>query len=115
VPATTTCQHGLEASTCLICATLAPSSAGTALATPAKPKKTKIPGGRPEVITDRPPARRGIGLVGGLVIVVALVVVAWFLIHLVWGILRLLELALVGAVCGVVGYRIGVVVGRHRR
>jgi len=115
VPATTTCQHGLEASTCLICATLAPAAAGTAVATPAKRKKAKIPAGRPEVITGGPPPRRGIGLVGGLVIVAAVVVVAWFLIHLVWGILRLVELGLVGVVCGVVGYRIGVVVGRHRR
>jgi hypothetical protein len=112
VPATTTCQHGLEASTCLICATLAPT---TAVATPAKRKKAKIPAGRPEVITGGPPPRRGIGLLGGLVIVAALVLVAWFLIHLVWGILRLRELGLVGVVCGVVGYRIGVVVGRHRR
>jgi len=115
VPATTTCQHGLEASTCLICATLAPQPARNALASPSKHKKAKIPAGRPEVITSGPPPRRGIGLLGGVVIVAVLVVVAWFLIHLVWGILRLFELALVGAVCGVVGYRIGVVVGRHRR
>jgi hypothetical protein len=115
VPATTTCQHGLDASTCLICATLAPSPVRTASATPSKRKKAKIPAGRPEVITGGPPPRRGIGLLGGVVILAALVVVAWFLIHLVWGILRLFELALVGAVCGVVGYRIGVVVGRHRR
>jgi hypothetical protein len=113
VATTTTCQHGLDASTCLICATLAPTPAATAL--PAKGRKAKIPAGRPEVITGGPAPRRGIGLVGGLVIVAAVVVVAWFLIHLVWGILRLLELGLVGVVCGVVGYRIGVVVGRHRR
>jgi len=115
VPATTTCQHGLEASTCLICGTLAPSPARTAVTAPTKGKKAKIPAGRPEVLTGGPAPRRGIGLLGGLIIVVAVVVVAWFLIHLVWGILRLVELGLVGAVCGVVGYRIGVVVGRHRR
>ncbi len=100
----TKCQHGLEAGSCLICATLEPAKRGRA-----------IPTGKPEVITGGPRRRGGLGAVGWLVVLVAAAFGVWFLVHLVWGVLHLVELALVGVVCGVLGYRIGVFVGRHRR
>jgi hypothetical protein len=72
------------------------------------------------------PARRGrgegldqrhgirLGLLGWLVVVVAVLFGAWFLVHLVWTFLHLVELALVGIVGAAVGYRVGVAVGRHQ-
>jgi hypothetical protein len=106
VAATTTCQHGLDAGTCLICATLSPVPVG---------KGKGVPAGKAEVLTADHRRRGRIGFLGAAVVAVAAVFVLWLLIHLVWSLLRLVELGLVGAVCGVVGYRFGVVVGRHRR
>lgn len=108
VATSTTCQHGLEASTCLICATLRGGQV-----VPAEQQKRK--GEKPEVLTGRPPARPRVGVLGALVVVAAVAVVAWFLIHLVWGVLHLVELGLVGAVCLYLGYRVGVGVGRRQR
>jgi hypothetical protein len=106
VAKTTTCPHGLDSGTCLICSTLGNS--------PAPASTARIPAGKPEVLSGRPP-RRHLSAVGYLVVIVAVLVVAWFLYHLVWGLLRLVELGLVGVVCGMVGYKIGVAVGRRRR
>jgi hypothetical protein len=74
-----------------------------------------MPAGKAEVLTGGRPRRRRLGLLGVAVVAGAVVVVAWLLIHLFWSLLRLAELGLVGVVCGVVGYRIGEFVGRHRR
>jgi hypothetical protein len=98
--ATATCEHGLAPGTCLICATLKGGPV--------------VPAGSARPPAPTPPDRPRIGVLGGLVVVAAVAVVAWFLIHLVWGVLRLVELALVGAVCGYVGFRIGVAVGRRQ-
>ena len=104
VTTTTTCPHGLDAGTCLICSTL-----GLA------PGRTAVPAGRAEVITTgpRPPRRRGIGLIGGLVLVGVVLVALWLLIGLVWSLVRGAELILVGALGAYVGYRVGVFVGRR--
>jgi hypothetical protein len=106
VATTTTCPHGLDSGTCLICSTL-----GLA------PDRAPVPTGRAEVIATggRPPRRRPrVGLVGGLVLVVAALVAVWLLIGLLWSLVRGAEIVLVGALCGYVGYRVGVLVGRHQ-
>jgi hypothetical protein len=114
VATATTCSHGLDAGTCLICATLGTSPAKPV---PPKPVPTKpVPAARHHGVAERDDHHRPrLGLLGGLLVVVAVVAGAWFLIHLVWTFLHLVELALVGVVCGWAGYRVGVVVGRHRR
>jgi hypothetical protein len=105
VATTTTCPHGLDSGTCLICSTL-----GLA------PGRGPVPAGRAEVITtrQRPPRRRRVGLLGGLVLVVGALVAVWLLIGLLWSLVRGAEIVLVGALCGYVGYRVGVLVGRHQ-
>jgi hypothetical protein len=99
VATTTTCPHGLDRGTCLICSTLGLSG---------------LPTGRPEVITSRPPQRRRVGLLGASVIALAALVGVWLAIGLVWSLVRGAELIIVGALCGYVGYRIGRFVGRHQ-
>jgi len=105
MPTTTTCPHGLNADTCLICETLLPTTKGHA-----------VPAGKAEVLPADSRPRRGlhVGVLGGMVLMLAVLVGAWVVYHLLWGLFRLIELMLVGGVCGVIGYRIGVVVGRHR-
>jgi hypothetical protein len=99
VATTTTCPHGLDRGTCLICSTLGLSS---------------LPTGRPEVIVSGPPQRRRVGLLGGAVIAMAVLVGVWLAIGLVWSLVRGAELIIVGALCGYVGYRVGRFVGRHQ-
>jgi hypothetical protein len=99
VATTTTCPHGLDRSTCLICSTLGLSG---------------LPTGRPEVIVSRPPERRRVGLLGGAVIALAVLVGIWLAIGLVWSLVRGAELIIVGALCGYIGYRVGRFVGRHQ-
>jgi hypothetical protein len=106
VATTTTCQHGLDAGTCLICATLSP--------VPARSKNKGVPAGKAEVLTGVRPRRARVGLLGAVVAVAAVVFVVWLLIHLFWSLLHLVELGLVGVVCAVVGYKVGEFVGRHR-
>jgi hypothetical protein len=109
VATTTTCPHGLDPSTCLICATLSPVQT-TRLGRP-----KGVPAGKAEVLTGTPQRRGRIGFLGAAVVALAVLFVVWLLIHLFWSLLRLVELGLVGVVCGVVGYRVGEFVGRHRR
>ena len=105
MPTTTTCPHGLDARACLICSTL-----GLA------PDRPTIPAGRAEVITTAPTDRRRprVGVVGGLVLLLGAMIAVWLVLGLLWSLLRGAELVLVGALCGYVGYRVGVLVGRHR-
>jgi hypothetical protein len=119
VATATTCSHGLDAGTCLICATLgtSPAQPVPTKPVPTKPVPTKPVLARPHGdVAERDGRHRPrLGLLGGLLVVVAVLAGAWFLIHLVWTFLHLVELALVGVVCGWAGYRVGVLVGRHRR
>jgi hypothetical protein len=112
VATTTTCPHGLDPSTCLICATLSPVSP---VQTTRLGRPKGVPAGKAEVLTGAPQRRRRIGVLGVAVVALAVLFVVWLLIHLFWSLLRLVELGLVGVVCGVVGYRVGEFVGRHRR
>jgi len=105
VPTTSTCPHGLDTRTCLICSTL-----GLA------PDRATIPAGPAEVIATAPQGRRRprLGLGGGLLLVLGALVAVWLVLGLLWSLIRGAELVLVGALCGYVGYRVGVFVGRHR-
>src|SRR5262249_49849706 len=77
VPTTTTCPHGLDRSTCLICSTLG---------------LTGVPTGRPEVIISRPPRRPRVGLLGGAVIALVVLIAVWLMVGLVWSLVRGAEL-----------------------
>ena len=96
---TTTCPHGLDRGTCLICSTLGLSG---------------VPTGRPEVIGTRPRQRRRMSLLGVAVIALAVLIGVWLAIGLAWSLIRGAEFIIVGALCGYVGYRIGRFVGRHQ-
>ena len=96
---TTTCPHGIDRGTCLICSTLG---------------LTGVPTGRPDVITTAPRRRRRFGLLGTAVIALVVLAAIWLAIGLVWSAVRGAELIVVGALCGYVGYRIGRFVGRHQ-
>jgi hypothetical protein len=102
VATTTTCPHGLDRGTCLICSTLGLSPGAG------------MPTGRPEVITSRAPQRRRGSLLPGLLLALGALVAVWLVIGLVWTLVRGAEVVLVGAGCGYAGYRVGKVVGRHQ-
>ncbi|MEN3315096.1 MAG: hypothetical protein V7605_1330 [Acidimicrobiaceae bacterium] len=96
----TLCPHGLTTGECLICATLttAPADAGRA-----RVRRRPASG---------PVRRRGSG--AGLVLaVIAVLVVAWWLIALVSLIVRLAGLVAISAGSGWVGWRLGVRHGRR--
>ncbi|HEY2428356.1 MAG TPA: hypothetical protein VGI06_05465, partial [Acidimicrobiales bacterium] len=79
---TMTCPHGLDRGSCLICATL---GSGPPVNTPAQPVPARR--GRGEGLDQRHGIR--LGLLGWLVVVVAVLFGAWFLVHLVWTFLHL--------------------------
>ncbi|MDQ4132983.1 MAG: hypothetical protein M3179_07180 [Actinomycetota bacterium] len=99
-----TCPHGMTASSCLICQTLSPArrpeSAESAGASPARRwRRWRTTGGGLAI------------LVAGLA---ALLAVSW-VAALVWSLLRVVELVLMGAVCGWIGWRLGMAHGRRQR
>ena len=102
--ATTTCPHGLPATECLICPTLAKGTAPSMTPAPA-------PAG------SRVPARRFVGLhlAGVVVAVIVIGLVAWAVAGIVFALLHVLELAAVALAAGWVGYRVGHYRGRHPR
>lgn len=98
---TGTCPHGMTTSTCLICQTLEPDRGGSRRVEGAPVAAGRRTGG-------------GRGLVVRLVVVgVVLALVGSWLIALVWSVLRVVQLVLVGAVAGWVGWRLGVRHGRR--
>jgi hypothetical protein len=119
-----TCAHGLPAGQCLICATLAT----TATEDPRADRRAAIPAGAAQVIPQpgraagRAPGTRGgrsrrrvaPRLVGGLLALVVVALLGWWILGLVWAVLRLVELVAIGVGCGYLGYRVGVISGRHQ-
>ena len=109
-----TCAHGLDAATCLICSTLA---AGTTTSTPIT-APSAVPGGRVEVVRPGKAAHahrpRTLGLVGWMVALIAVALLGWWVLGLIWAVLRIVELVAVGIVCGYGGYKVGVISGRHQ-
>jgi hypothetical protein len=125
-----TCPHGFPPAECLICQTLraaneqrrsAPTS--TQYATPPY-TAGQIPSGdqpvRPDAVYQpggAPRPERSFGSRFGLVLVILalLVVGAWLVAGAFFAIVRVLELLIVAAAAGWVGYRIGVYRGRRSR
>jgi Flp pilus assembly protein TadB len=107
-----TCLHGLEPDSCLICQTLA-----TKPASPAKADGTRRPPrSLPALSTDdRGPDRpaRRFSVAGALALVLASVIVVWVVVAALWTTFRVLELALVAAAAGWIGWRLGVWHGRR--
>lgn len=56
-----------------------------------------------------------LGLVGWLVVLIAIALLGWWILGLIWAVLRIVELVAVGLVCGYVGYKIGFIAGRHHQ
>jgi hypothetical protein len=110
-----TCLHGLEPDTCLICQTLA-----TKPSSPAKGERRDRSGRSPRSLPvaspeDRGPYRpaRRFSVAGALALLLATVIVGWVVVAALWTTFRVLELALVAAAAGWVGWRLGVWHGRR--
>jgi hypothetical protein len=134
-----TCPHGFAAGTCLICQTLdvGNSGGGGSRGKRAAETATEVPrpkhrdGGRvarmgrspatddaggprvipPSIGRSRFPA--GVWVVGGLFAVVLVAMVAWTLVHVVFAVLRILELVAAALVAGYIGWVAGVRHGRR--
>jgi Flp pilus assembly protein TadB len=110
-----TCLHGLEPDSCLICQTLA-----TKPASPAKTDRPRRAGRAPRSLPvlgpdDRAPDRpaRRFSVAGALALLLASVIVVWVVVAALWTTFRVLELALVAAAAGWLGWRLGVWHGRR--
>lgn len=117
--ATTTCQHGLPASECLICPTLArtaTATAGPGVVT-SKGRRSKVTPTASGLPVERPGTHRSVGLhVAGVVAVLAVIgVVAWIVAGVVFALLHILELVAVAGVAAWAGYRIGHFRGSRQR
>lgn len=107
---TTTCPHGFAATSCEICRVL-----GTGPAGPATPAERQRQSTGPERWSPaRWPGGVGLGLVGAGIAVVVAVVVVTQVLAAAWALFRLLQLVVVAAVSGWLGYRLGLVAGRRR-
>ena len=94
------CIHGYTPTTCLICQSLEP----------AKPSAPLARSG-PRVVPEQAPrssAPATLKLVGVAVVVVAVLLVAWTVLHLVLAVLHILELVGVALVAGYIGWAAGV-------
>lgn len=110
-----TCLHGLQPDTCLICQTLAtkPAPANTRDRGGRSPRSPRsLPALGPEDRGPERPARR-FSLAGAVALVLATIVVAWVVVAALWTTFRVVELALVAAAAGWLGWRLGVWHGRR--
>lgn len=126
-----TCLHGFESGQCLICRTLAPSAdrdgprskhrVGAPPSTTGadrRPAATAPVFSAPvEVVDGRPrgrltPARRTVAVLVTAVVAIAAV---WLVAGAVFALLRLLEVFVVAAATGVIGYRLGRARGHRER
>ncbi|HWC37388.1 MAG TPA: hypothetical protein VG476_02610 [Acidimicrobiales bacterium] len=110
-----TCLHGLDQGSCLICQTLA-----TKPSAPPAPAKADRRGRAPRSLPalgpeDRGPERpaRRFSVAGALALLLAAVIVGWVVVAALWTTFRVLELALVAAAAGWLGWRLGVWHGRR--
>jgi hypothetical protein len=125
------CPHGFAPSECLICRTLGTQpqvqvERGRASTKPDVPGQTPGPAAgrrldpaRPDVVYDPDTRQPGRSLTSyallGLLGVIIVLVAAWLLAGIVVGLLHALELVIVAAATGWVGYRIGLYRGRRQR
>ncbi|HEX6475879.1 MAG TPA: hypothetical protein VF005_01295 [Acidimicrobiales bacterium] len=111
-----TCLHGLQPDTCLICQTLATKPASTPARASKRDRGDRSPRSLPALgPEDRGPDRpaRRFSVAGALALLLATVVVAWVVVAAIWTTFRVVELALVAAAAGWLGWRLGVWHGRR--
>jgi Flp pilus assembly protein TadB len=123
-----TCIHGFESGQCLICQTLGPST--TSASTGARPTRAErraardgpsgasTSGGPVEVLDAKRRAvapRAGRHIAMAVLAVIIAVVAFWIVAGVVFALLRLLEIVIVAAVAGVLGYRLGRARGHRDR
>ncbi len=116
-----TCIHGFETGTCLICQTL--GTTGTAKPVATEPvsraqrtRRTALEPTSPRVLPAEgrgPRAGLGLRLVVLVIGAFILMALAWSVFHLVFAILRILELIAVAVAAAYVGYQAGVHHGRR--
>ena len=117
-----TCAHGLPSGQCLICSTLGTTTdERRTAAIPAGPAQLVGSAGEARAAARRArasararPRRVAPRLVGGLLALVVVALLGWWILGVVWAVLRLVELVAIGVGCGYLGYRVGVVSGRHQ-
>jgi Flp pilus assembly protein TadB len=122
------CLHGFEPGHCLICQTLGPSTSSSS--TGSRPTRSErragrdghssgvASGGPVEVVDARPRTvapRSGRHIAIAVLMVIAAVVAFWIVAGVVFALLRLLEIVIVAAVAGVLGYRLGRARGHRDR
>jgi hypothetical protein len=125
-----TCPHGFTPAECLICRTLGtqpqvqvetgnrptagpappPGLAVAPAARPARSDPARSPDG-----PGRPPRSHGTHVALVVAGLVAIGVVAWIVVSVVFTLLHVIELLLVAALAGWVGYRVGYFRGRRHR
>ena len=98
------CPHGFPAAECMICRTLGPARA-------VRPDAVIAPAGQTQ--PERRSRRVGLSAFGVLVLVVLALFGVWFVWHLVWAVIHIVELIAVGVACGWVGWKLGVGHGRR--
>lgn len=116
-----TCIHGFASGACLICRTLDPSGKAKPVATEPVPRgrrtrQAALEATGPRVLPaeGRGP-RSGLGLRLAVLVVGAFVLLAlaWSVLHVVFAVLRILELITVALVAGYLGWKAGVHHGRR--
>lgn len=116
------CIHGFDPSACLICRTLATAPQPTVAVEPPKNRRghrtaqasagATPPTVRPDTVYPPPQTRRrnrsfARSLTFALIVLLAVAAAIWVLAGVVFTVLHLLELIIVAAGAGWVGYRIG--------
>ena len=121
------CPHGFPTGQCLICQTLtgggaavgragsSPPAVATQAAKPAKPAKRRRRSQDAAPVPAPAPARRSLVPSALAVIVVAIValVAFWWVWHLAWAVIHIIEFAAIGLACGWAGWKLGVGHGRR--
>ena len=120
----TTCIHGFDPGTCLICQTLgsgtkttepkqsrrqAKAEAKRAAAPPVPATRAPAPVARPE---PSPSGSLGLRVLGVIFLVVLGFLAFWWVLHFVLGVLHVFEIFAAAAIAGYLGYRLGVYHGR---
>ncbi len=119
------CIHGFQPGQCLICQTLASGQEQTRKASrPSRAERRAAAEGParsaagPVEVVDPPRPRGGstsTHILVAVIMVVLAVIAFWVVAGVVFALLRLLEIVIVAAVAGVLGYRLGRIRGHQDR